>query len=259
MRVVYKAASAQFVKNEVATNHSANANMRRRYNAVPNGGYVASLFLTVAAAHAGPWGHPDIISARWDFLNRTQSGSALLVIDETKLGREMSVLHITLYQDGVLNAAPWVAQSTRRLVVASVTCTKLSAETGTTLDTQWTLSHPPPGVDFSQLKSNSDPSWQRVESWLQEKVPQYRNMELYARRSGHPLPATLDFWARYANRDRITNVDLGYVADAAAPYLVDNYRAKSRGGPTPENCIPYDMTFWCPTLSMDLDVRRNCL
>lgn len=167
------------------------------------------------------------------------------------------MLHITLYQDGVLTEAPWVSPTTRRLVVAYVTCGSLATETGVTLDTKWSLSHPLPKADLSLLGNNSDPGWYRVRSWLQKMAPQYQNLELYAPRIGHPLPATLDFWVRYACGDMITNIDLGYIADAAAPYVIDNYRATSPDDPKIDgSVIPDNMTLWCPTLSMDLDMKK---
>ncbi len=113
------------------------------YTIVPNGGHVASLLLAAAVAHSAARGHPDVISARWDYLHRTKSGPATLVMDTVKLGRGLSVHRITLYQDGALPVAPWVSPAARRLGEAYVTCGRHGAETGSTLYTKWLRTDPP--------------------------------------------------------------------------------------------------------------------
>ncbi|EQL01821.1 thioesterase family protein [Ophiocordyceps sinensis CO18] len=65
---------------------------------VPNGGYVASIFLHAAKAYMAARGQPDALAVHWQFLGRTRAGPAVIRIAEAKTGRAVSVLHMTLHQ-----------------------------------------------------------------------------------------------------------------------------------------------------------------
>merc|ERR1711939_596440 len=71
---------------------------------VPHGGYVTSVFLQVASTHfqttLSTQKQPHTIGLHLDFLRRTQEGRALFTVKDTKLGRQTSVIQITLSQDG---------------------------------------------------------------------------------------------------------------------------------------------------------------
>ncbi|CAI4214253.1 unnamed protein product [Parascedosporium putredinis] len=54
---------------------------------VPNGGYVASCILRAASEYLAARGQPDVISAHFEYVNRTEVGPAYLIIQDIKLGR----------------------------------------------------------------------------------------------------------------------------------------------------------------------------
>lgn len=218
---------------------------------------MASVFLNVASAHLSPRNQPDTISANWQFLSRTQAGPAVLVVEESKMGRGMSVLHISLYQDGLLPESPWVPPGARRAVVAYITNGLIESETGVTLPTGWALSHVPPPADLTKLPAGEDAHWERMHIPLMAKLPMLHNLEFYMPRAGHPLPATHDLWVRLANGERFTPSSLGYVADAGPPLIVESYRPASRDAPVPEGGFPFGKGLWYPTVSMSLDVKRR--
>lgn len=224
---------------------------------VPNGGYVASIFMKVASEHLSARNQPDTLTAHWQFLNRTQAGSAVLVVEEAKLGRGMSVLHITLYQDHLLSEHPWVSASSNKAVVAYMTSGLLEGETGVTLPTGWGLSYQPPPAELARLTTGEDRNWERLHIPLMAKVPVMNNLEYYVSRAGRPLPATHDYWIRLANGEFFTRASLGYVVDAGPPLLVESYRPASRDAPVSEGGFPYHKGFWYPTVTMSIDVKKN--
>lgn len=228
---------------------------------VPNGGYVASVFLQVARAYLAPRGQPDTLVAHWQFLSRTQAGPAVLRVEEAKPGRGLSVLHVTLHQRGLLGAAPWLApgEAGRGEVAAYITNRRMEGESGITLPTGWGLPDaPPPVADLAALPRGEDPHWQRLHIWLMERLPMLHNLEYYAPRARPPGPAaTQDLWIRLAVGERFTATALGYVADAAAVLIPESYRAESPDGPVPPGRFDRHAGFWYPTITMDLDVKKK--
>ncbi|KAJ6438865.1 fungal hydrophobin domain-containing protein [Purpureocillium lavendulum] len=247
------------------TTYEANLDPAFCVRAVPNGGYVASIFLQVAQAHMTPRGQPDTIAVHWQFLSRTSNGRAVLKVNEVKMGRAMSVLHITLHQTDLVAARPWVDAGSKDpgQVVAYVTNRNMDDEAGVSFRTGWTtLPKPPPPVDLSKVRRGEDPNWVRMETFLTRQLPMLNNLEYYMPRAGHPLPATMDLWIRLASPPtdggaRFVGTSLGYVADAAAPLVVENYRQPRGDGPFPADSFPRDTGFWFPTITMDLDVKKR--
>jgi hypothetical protein len=74
---------------------------------VPHGGFVTATFLKVAQAHfnctLSSQDQPHTIALHLDFLRRTQAGAALFTVRDTKLGRQASVIHVTLSQGSSSN------------------------------------------------------------------------------------------------------------------------------------------------------------
>lgn len=245
------------------------ANLTSTYcvGVVPNGGYVASVFLRVAHAHLAAKGHPDTLLGHWEFLGRTKAAPAVFVVQEVKLGRAMSVLHIGLYQDGLLPEAPWISPTAKTEVLAYVTNGNFEKEQGVTMPTGWELPLAPPSVDLKALAQNQDKNWQRTYLPVTSVLPSLSNLETYAPRAGRAGPATHDYWIRLANGEKFQPSDLGYVADCMSMMPVEGYRPlsddlddsslKVANGIIDNSGYPSDMSFWYPTLAINLDIKKR--
>lgn len=226
---------------------------------VPNGGYVASVFQRVAEAHLGPRGHPDTLIGHWEFLGRTIAGPAVLRVQEIKAGRSMSVLHISLYQAGLLPEFPWVSPTSKSEVNAYITNGDISKEQGISLPTGWVIPTPPPVPDFAALGQNTDRQWARTILPIMKRIPCMHNVEVYTPRT---RPADLakgasDYWIRLANGDKFVLSDLGFVVDCLAPVIVESYRPTDARQPASNDTIPFDKLFWYPTLVLNLDIKKK--
>lgn len=219
------------------------------------------MILRAVSLHLAERGQPDTVSAHFEYVNRTEIGPAVLIIEEVKLGQTMSTVHVTLYQHDVqLAEAPWFTTRSRRNVLAYVTNTRLSSEKGLTLASGWSLTPPPkPVIDFGLLALDRDPHWVRKSAPLGARVTSYvrtlNNLEHYFPRegTGNPQRGVVDLWLRLKGTgQRFTNHDLGYVADAF-PMVVERWRPHHD-----EEQAPFrsDEIFWYPTLSLNLDVKR---
>lgn len=223
---------------------------------VPNGGYVASVILRAASLHLAGRGQPDTISAHYEYVNRTEIGPAVLIIEEVKLGRTMSTVHVSLYQHDVQPAAPWFTAHSRKNVLAYVTNTHFSLEKGLTLATGWSLTPPTKPVDFGLLVLGRDPHWARREERLGAErftsyVRAHNNLEYYSPREG-TRRGVADMWLRLKAGERFTNHCLGYLADAYS-MVVEGWRPLPDEEQTP---FRSDEMLWYPTLSLNLDVKR---
>ncbi|KAK4160561.1 thioesterase-like superfamily-domain-containing protein [Cladorrhinum sp. PSN259] len=254
---------------EKLDSHTYRANLIDSYciGTVPNGGYTASCLLEAARLHLKQ--QPDPMTAHFQFLNRTQVGPAIIVISDVKPGRQFSMLHLTLYQRGLLSESPWItASSVRAEITAYLTMTDLSKEAGLTLPTIWEpytsfspQSLAPPPSDFGLLKENKDPHWFKSDlalaggggGGLGTYARVLRNCDFYFPRGGQPHQSVIDLWMRFNVGDGgegFTNSSLGFVSDAW-PYVVEAYRP-TRGDK------PFGMAevFWYPTVVMSLEVKR---
>ncbi|RSL93567.1 hypothetical protein CDV31_014667 [Fusarium ambrosium] len=223
---------------------------------VPNGGYVASIFLRVASAYLTPRNQPDPFAGHWQFLNATHAGPAVLVVEEVKTGRATSVVHVTLYQEGLTSSSPWISDKSKKMVVAYITNTRLELEKGVTLPTGFDIKEPPPPVDLERLSTNGDPNWKKLQLVIMDFLRIFDNVELYTPKKQSPLPATWDLWMRMASGERFTTSSLGYVADAGPPLLVETFRPTDPEAPIPEGGFAFDKKFWYPTVTMSLEVKK---
>lgn len=223
---------------------------------VPNGGYVASIFLRVSSAYLTPRNQPDPFAGHWQFLNATHAGPAVLVVEEVKTGRATSVVHVTLYQEGLTSSSPWISDKSKKMVVAYITNTRLELEKGVTLPTDFEIKEPPPPVDLVRLSTNGDPNWKKLQLVIMDFLRIFDNVELYTPKKQSPLPATWDLWMRMASGERFTTSSLGYVADAGPPLLVETFRPTDPYAPIPEGGFAFDKKFWYPTVTMSLEVKK---
>lgn len=114
---------------------------------VPHGGYVTACFLAAVRKHFDTTlrkqDQPHTIALHLDFLRRTDLGPAIFKIKDVKLGRQASVIHVMLYQNG------------SEEVVGYVTNSNLKKESGLSFETSWDLHpRPKPVMDFSSLEAD---------------------------------------------------------------------------------------------------------
>ncbi|KAH7027284.1 thioesterase-like superfamily-domain-containing protein [Microdochium trichocladiopsis] len=254
---------------------------------VPNGGYVASCLMSAAAAHLKARGQADIITAHFEFTSRTEVGPAVIVVEEVKLGRRLSTLHVALYQGSLqpdqaphLTLPPSAGAAisgkpppSRRQVVAYFNCGSLEIERGITLPTGYDFADTtrvpkPQRPDLAALSRDQDRTWARMRipdklGGLERRA--LHNMEYYFPRAGQLRKSVIDVWLRLAEPgSRFNNVSLGYVADSW-PYVVEAYRGSGTTKSTATTTTRYaeedeireDDIFWFPTVVMNLDVKKS--
>ncbi|SPQ25001.1 9ad02c6d-722b-4c86-8ea3-fe380191b6f1 [Thermothielavioides terrestris] len=234
----------------------------------PNGGYVASCILRAAGMHLAQAGQKDVLNAHFQFLNRTETGPAVIVIEDVKIGRQLSTLHATLYQRALLPQAPWITPGgpTRKEVAVYLTMTDLSKEQGISLPTSFSLQHPvaaPPRPDFAALRQDRDAHWWRLRqrgSTPASYTRNRQNLAYYEPRGGQRTKTVIDKWVRLASGEKFTAASLAYVADCW-PYMVEVWRPsraeaeeKRRRGES----VPFapNALFWYPTVVLNLEVKK---
>ncbi|TLS21990.1 uncharacterized protein PpBr36_09198 [Pyricularia pennisetigena] len=273
-------AEASEVRALDANIYSANFHKAFRIAMVPHGGYVATCFLRVAALHLdrSSRGQPDTMTAHLEYLDRTEVGPAIFVVEEMKAGRQTTVLQITLYQarDGAKTplptSAPWLPAdgTAKREVVAFVKNTDFDKLEGLTLKTGFKLEPPPDAMPISlaRMRQGHDPLWCRYRAPAHHRAltqPAFKALEYYSPRAESKAGPTaaaglLDRWIRFADGERFTGPSLGFVADAW-PIIVESYRPEPP--PTDEETeasqtpFPWDSLFWYPTLNMSLEVKKR--
>ena len=228
---------------------------------------MGSCILEAAALHLAKAGQKDVLNAHFQFLNRTETGPAVIIIEDVKLGRQISTLHATLYQHALLDHAPWITSgSTRKEIAVYLTMTDISKEQGVSLPTSFNLQHPiavPPRPDFAALRENRDAHWSRFEYPNGSPLSYARALQnciYYDPRRGQNK-TVIDKWVRLASGENITAASLGFIADCW-PYVVEQQRPsmaeaadmKRRG----EN-VPFSptATHWYPTLVLNLEVKKT--
>lgn len=273
---------ASEIKALDATTYAAHFHEAFRVAAVPHGGYIATCFLRVAALHLGrsSRNQPDTMTAHFEYLDRTEAGPAIFVVDEIKGGRQTSVLQITLYQvragDGCIlpSSAPWLPTDgktkAKREVMAFITNTNFNNLEGVSLNTSFTLLPAPATTPSSldRMRQGNDPEWCLYPVPAHHRAmsqPAFRVLEYYSPRAeaaAGPAGASgiLDRWIRFPTGERFTDASLGFVADAW-PIIVESYRPKppltddeTEESQTP---FPWDSLFWYPTLNMSIEIKKR--
>ncbi len=223
---------------------------------VPHGGYVTAVFLQVASTHfsttLSSQSQPNTIGLHLDFLRRTQSGPALFTVSDIKLGRQTSIVRITLSQDG------------REEAIASVTQSNLATESGVSFTTKWALHPPPLHVDLKKLEEDKDENWARARA-EEMPFPEFRKAsqktQFHYPRHGQIGTAISDQWIRLSTGEKWTNTTLGYVADIFSMPVESHLRKtspsdpKSKSGEKSQGEAP-PAKFWYPTVLLNLDVKK---
>lgn len=218
---------------------------------VPHGGFITAVFLRVAALHfsttLSSQNQPHTIALHLSFLRRTQNGPALFTVKDTKIGRQTSVIHITLTQEN------------REEVVGYITNSNILSEDGVTFTTGWKLDPPPTPVNLALLKDDKDANWGRNEDMPFPALRHAtRKTQFHFPRHGQRRKGTADEWVRLKGTEKWTNASLGYLADMwPMPvesliqeqdiYAVDSGKAKPSAKP---------VRFWYPTVLLNLEVKK---
>ncbi|KAH9878447.1 hypothetical protein IAQ61_001719 [Plenodomus lingam] len=176
---------------------------------------------------------PHTIALHVEFLRRTQVGPATFKIDDVKIGRQTSTVHVSMEQDDRLE------------VIAYATNSNMDNEVGLTFDSQYQMSPPVPPVDLAKLAQDSDPLWERQPDMPFAKFRKASTkVNFHFPRQGQPTLAIADEWLCWSDGSNFTNASIGFVADMF-PQLAENFRQKDKG------------PFWSPTLLLNLDVKKS--
>lgn len=176
---------------------------------------------------------PHTIALHVEFLRRTQGGPALFKVDDVKLGRQTSIVHVSMEQDG------------RQEVIAYATNSNMDTESGFTFETGHKMSPPVPAVDLVKLGQDTDPLWK-----LQAEMPfaKFRKattkIKFHFPRTSQSSLATADEWLCWSDGSNFTDTSIGFVADMF-PQIVEQFKHKDEG------------PFWYPTLLLNLDIKKS--
>lgn len=180
--------------------------------------------LAAARAHLAPRDQPDTLTAHFEYPSRTQPGPAVVKVEDVKIAGQLSTLHLTLWQGGLVDQAPWITTSgtgaSRRIILAYSTHTNLRTFTGISLPTGFettAAAELPPVPDFEALKGGADDS-----KWEVSKPPKamlsaarsLQNWKFYVPREGPLTPGVLDVWVRLSSGERISQGALAYLVDS---------------------------------------------
>lgn len=216
--------------------------------------------LAAAKAHMLSRDQPDALTAHFEYPNKSAAGPAIITIDEVKIGRQVSVLQLTLWQAQLLSQAPWISPSSRRKTVAYATHTNLKALTGISMLTTHELKAPATLAsvpNFDQLKrNNGDDHWARLElPSAFATIPSLKNWACYQPRNGPSSSGVCDMWVCLASGEKFTQASLPYVVDSFPHNVIDYVVPQSENflGEASGKEVKHEL--WFPTLSMDLEVK----
>ncbi|KAI6084449.1 thioesterase-like superfamily-domain-containing protein [Hypoxylon rubiginosum] len=231
--------------------------------------------LAAASAHLSSRDQPDMLSTHFEYPGQAGPGPAIVVIEDVKLSRRLSTVHLTLWQGGLLSQAPWIDHSvSRRVVLAYATYTNLRTLAGLSMPTRYEAaptSALPALPDFGALKAKqADDKWELSrlpkgsESWRS-----LRNWSFYLPRGEPPVPGVVDEWVRMTSGERITQNTLGYVVDSfpwnlhtffGAPEARPASTAGSQGQkertrPNEAQGEDQRVGLWFPTVVMNIETK----
>lgn len=216
---------------------------------------MTAVFMQVVSLHfsttLSAQNQPHTLTLHLDFLRRTQVGPATFKVKDIKLGRQTSVVHVTLSQDG------------REEVVGYITNSNIATEQGVSFQTSWALNPAPLTADTSKFDSDSDLHWGERKRWPFSNFRKAtQNVRSWFPRSGQPGPGIIDEWLCLKNGENWTNEALGSVVDTFPqvietlaleddPYSIDKERRED-GKSTGKDSAG----FWYPTVLLNLDVKK---
>lgn len=199
---------------------------------------------------------PHTITLHLDFLRRTRTGPATFKVRDIKLGRQTSVVHVSLFQDG------------REEVLGYITNSNIDTEEGPSFPTRFQLHPASLDADLANFDADIDAHWAELkEHPFSEFRKAAQRVRFFFPRQGQLEQSLCDQWMCFKNGERFTNESLGFVADMFAQ-IVESYRT---GG---EDLYRVDRIqkdaaedlaaeergrakFWYPTLLLNMDVKKT--
>lgn len=230
--------------------------------------------LAAAREHLSSRNQPDTLTAHFEYPSRTTAGPAIIAIEDVKLRNgQLSTLHLTLWQGGLLSKTPFFDPSiSRRTILAYTTHTNLRTFSGITLPTGFSVTSaaelPSPLPVFDRLKKqDSDEAWEKsIPPKGSEIVQSLNNWSFYLPRGEPTVPGVLDMWIRRSSGELIMQSALPYVVDSfpydiygflLAPELKkildapQNTEEKERK----EEAHEQRASMWFPTVVMNMEVK----
>ncbi|KAH9221589.1 thioesterase-like superfamily-domain-containing protein [Leptodontidium sp. 2 PMI_412] len=236
---------------KVLSSHTYEANFPDDWciGSVPHGGFVTSVFLQVATTHfnttLSAQKQPHTIGLHLDFLRRTQGGPAIFTVQDTKLGRQTSIIHITLTQDG------------RQEVVGSLTQSNIHAESGISFDTGFSLSPAPLPVDLAKLNEDTDENWMKAGPMPFSAFRKAtKKTQFYLPRKEQKNRSWSDQYIRLASGEKWTNESIGYVVDMFRMPVESHLRLEAAEKKSAGEGNGETRKFWYPTVLLNLDVKK---
>lgn len=183
------------------------------------------------------------MSLHLEFVQRTEIGPALFNVKDVKLGRATSILHITLSQSG------------KDRVVGYLTNSDMTAATGLSMDTSWTMDPPVAPIDLRAVDAGHDLNWIPCPIMpFREFRPAAEQVNFILPRHGQPREcAVVDQWVRLINGQKFTDTSLGYVVDNFVQII--EVRTQDLDPYYHANGTP-QATSWFPTLLLNLDIKK---
>ncbi|KAL2864049.1 thioesterase family protein [Aspergillus lucknowensis] len=270
---------------------------------VPHGGYTTAILSRLATTHFKAIHRarfknstPEPIAFQISFLRRTNTGPALLTVQDMKLGLRTSTIHVTLsqpadshYVDGVgppFDPATGFDESAQLedKVVGYITLSPPDLDDGPVHRGPWELHPPPPrgsnadgSVNFANLAATG-----RDGGWAKHPVVPIvhvgANIETYglefdlnAPLQGAHAGMVIDQWARLTpeageKAPRWTNEAVVCLADVflaalgrlAAMELFGSSSAAAAGGGEGKEPGPTPLVgFWYPTVALNIDLKSR--
>lgn len=206
------------------------------HSSVPHGGFVTGCFLEAVSTHfrttLSAQNQPHTITLHLEFLRRTEVGPATFVIKDVKLGRQTSVVHVTMSQDG------------RDEVVGYITNSNIHTESGLSFHTGFSLDPPLAPVYLKALREDKDKNWELGPVPHSDFRKASTKVKWHFPRVGRAHNSIVDEWVCFSDGQRFTNSSLGFVADCF-PQIIESYVDKNKGG-----------QHWYPTLLLNLDMKK---
>ncbi|KAF2857258.1 hypothetical protein K470DRAFT_253566 [Piedraia hortae CBS 480.64] len=231
---------------------------------VPHGGYITSVLLSVAKLHfattLSSCNQPDTLSVQLSFLRRTQTGPATVTVQDLKLGRQSSVIYVSLEQEG------------REEVVGFITQTDFGREEGVGFGMDWGIYPPPPVVtgSFGEMDRGRDANWGERKVWpLHRFRPAMGMMRSWFPRGGQLGKGIVDQWVCPRDDDKRWTTDcLGFIVDAF-PQIVESleFGGDLYGVELEERYTQEEQQEmmdkkgagrkWYPTVSLNMEVKKR--
>ncbi|GKZ83641.1 hypothetical protein AnigIFM56816_008736 [Aspergillus niger] len=284
------------IKVTPLSSHRYSAHLRDEWciGAVPHGGYTTSILYRLALVHFAHT-HPALyknnpatpIAMQLSFLRRTATGPAVLKVQDTKLGRRTSTLHVMLLQKPDSGKRKQSQPSTTTTtttttgteaededlevkVAGYITVSPADAEEGLSATTGWKISSPAPAagsngdgsVNLGALgRTGRDGAWGKFEpehSKFRKATGQtefYVPVEL-SEKERKERKMNAEQWARFRPggdvNARWTNEALVYLTDMFPTALAgfDNAAEEAAVGGGKG-------LFWFPTVTLNIDLKTR--